>query len=187
MARRGLGTLECGGLEGLPGWRGSSTGPRTANGRKRTTVGVEAMSFAGISRPKLSAAARWLAPALLVAIAPGPAVAHGALAPTAMGLQADEPTQQALGALSVLRDAAATQPQRERACKILIELCELAQVRTGLSEILAGPLPGASEQLLATIAQDPDAPPRLYPLVAQRLSAATPEEAPRVIAALGSF
>jgi hypothetical protein len=144
------------------------------------------MSFAGISRPRLSAAGRWLAPALLIAMAPALARA-AARAPECRELQADEPTQQAGAALSVLRDAAATQPQRERACKVLIELCELAQVRSGLSEILAGPLVGASEQFLAAIAKDPDAPSRLYPLVAQRLAAATPEETPRVIAALGSF
>jgi hypothetical protein len=144
------------------------------------------MRFAGISRPRLSAAARWLAPALLIALSSTPA--RAALpALERFELQADEPTQQAVAALGVLRDAAATQPQRERACKLLIELCELAQVRNGLSELLAGPVAGASEQLLATIAQDPDAPSRLYPLVAQRLATATPEEAPRVIAALGSF
>lgn len=144
------------------------------------------MRIAGISSIRLSAAARWLAPILLMAAPPTTLAAR--LAPELSELQAsDEPTQQALAAVGVLRDTDATPPQQERACKVLIELCELAQARSGIAEVLAAPLGGASEQLLATIAKEPDAPSRLYPLVAQRLSTATPEEAPRVIAALGSF
>jgi hypothetical protein len=143
------------------------------------------MMFAGISRPRLSAAACLIARALLVAT---PAVC--AVAPSAAAAQAaDEPVQRAQAALSVLRNAAASQEQHQQACLALIELCELAPARSGLSELIAGPLTagGASDQIVGTVARMPEAPARLYPLVAQRLAAATPEEMPRLIEAVGSF
>src|ERR1043165_3523700 len=97
------------------------------------------MMFAGIRRPRLSAAACLMWRAVLVAT---PVVW---IAPAAPAVQAaDEPVQRAHAALAVLRDAAANQAQRQQACLPLIELLELTEARSVLSEITALPLTAGS-------------------------------------------
>jgi hypothetical protein len=134
---------------------------------------------------RLSASRLWLAP-VLVALS---GAATGAAASQIRAPQMNEVSAEADAALATLRDSAATPAQRQGAARVLIGLVESMTVRTALADLLAGPLVvgGGGDHFLAAVASESDPPARLFPLLAQRLSNASPDEVPRLLAALGSF
>jgi hypothetical protein len=146
------------------------------------------MRFAGISKSSLSSAVRWLT-AALVLCALGPSVQAWPREAHSGGQSADELADRAQAALGVLRDGSAAPAHRQDAARTLIDLCDLPQVRSGLSEILSAPLTGTGggNPFLSAVARVPDAPARLFPMMAQRLAVASPGESVAIIEALGSF
>ncbi|CAG1007626.1 hypothetical protein PHYC_03457 [Phycisphaerales bacterium] len=91
-------------------------------------------------------------------------------------------------AIRTLRDAAAPDGVRQAAAGYLITQSDASASRAALADELAKPLTaGAGGFVLRAIAAASDVSPRLYPMLAQRVSRSNAAELPRVLEALGSF
>jgi hypothetical protein len=94
----------------------------------------------------------------------------------------------ASAAVVVVRDDFSTPQQCAEAARELIGLSQDAAVLTVLREMLAERGTGAEQAVVDGFAGMAEAPVRLFPMVTQHLAAAgSPEEAARIIPALGAF
>lgn len=93
------------------------------------------------------------------------------------------------GALDALRDVTLSDARRLNAARELVRRAEEPRVRGVLAAELAKPLAGtgAGAMILRAVGETPDAPLRLFPLLAQRLAEAPVDEVPRLLQAVSSF
>jgi len=92
-------------------------------------------------------------------------------------------------ALEALRDVTLSDARRLGAARELVKRTDEPPVREVLAAELAKPLAGtgAGAMVLRAIGEMPDAPPRLFPMLAQRLAEAPVDEVPRLLQAVSSF
>ncbi|MCC6949834.1 MAG: hypothetical protein IT433_00150 [Phycisphaerales bacterium] len=92
-------------------------------------------------------------------------------------------------ALEALRDVTLSDARRLKAARELVRRAEEPVVREVLGAELAKPLAGtgAGAMILRAVGEMPDAPLRLFPLLAQRLAEAPVDELPRLMQAVSSF
>ncbi|MFZ2874079.1 MAG: hypothetical protein WAZ94_06310, partial [Phycisphaerales bacterium] len=92
-------------------------------------------------------------------------------------------------AIEALRDVTLSDARRLKAARELVRRAEEPVVREVLGAELAKPLAGtgAGAMILRAVGEMPDAPLRLFPLLAQRLAEAPVDELPRLMQAVSSF
>lgn len=124
----------------------------------------------------------WLAAAGVGTVALGQTIAEG---------ERDGAPRVAEGdaALEALRDVALSDARRLAAARELVKRTDEPQVREVLAGEVGKPLAGtgAGAMVLRAIGEMPDAPPRLFPMLAQRLADAPVDEVPRLLHAVSSF
>lgn len=93
------------------------------------------------------------------------------------------------GAVDALQDVTLSDARRLAAARELVRRADEPVVREVLATELAKPLAGtgAGAVVLRAIGELADAPPRLFPVLAQRLAGAPVEEVPRLLQAVSSF
>lgn len=91
--------------------------------------------------------------------------------------------------LTILRDGSASDRARLEAAQALLAQCDDDAIREALRGEITAPLAGSGggAYVLQALAQQPEAPARMYPLLASRLPETPLDEAPRLLRALGSF